>query len=115
MLIPRTSIHHIIFKYKSTKCIGNIIGCGQKRKTAAYVDRSIRRNFVANHRISSTRIKSELQSELNVAISESIIQRRAHDANLFGRVAKKKTSFNKLNHGKRLEYARIYLEKALGF
>ena len=43
-----------------------------------------------NRRISSTRIKVELQSELNVAISESIIKRRAHEADLFDRVARRK-------------------------
>lgn len=41
VLIPRTSVHYIISKYKSTKCIGNIIGRGRKRKTTAHVDRSI--------------------------------------------------------------------------
>ena len=42
---------------------------------------------MANHRISSTRIKTELQSELNVDISKSTIKRRAHET---GRVTRKK-------------------------
>ncbi|CAF4408170.1 unnamed protein product, partial [Rotaria magnacalcarata] len=42
VLIPRTSVHYIISKYKSTKCIGNIIGRGRKRKTTVHVDRCIR-------------------------------------------------------------------------
>ena len=45
---------------------------------------------MANRRVSSTRIKSELQSELNAAISESTIKRRAHEAGLFDHVARKK-------------------------
>ena len=46
---------------------------------------------MANRRISSTRVKAELQFELNVAISESIIKRRADEAGLFDRVARNKT------------------------
>ena len=115
VLISRTSIRYIIFKYKSTKCIRNIIGCGRKRKITAHVDRSIRRKIMTNRRISSTRSKAELQSELNVAIYESTIKRRAHEAGLFDRVARKKLYVNKLNRSKRLEYARTYLEKLLGF
>ena len=41
VLIPRTSIHRMIQKYKSTKCIGNIIGRGRKRKTITHTDRLI--------------------------------------------------------------------------
>ena len=90
ILISRTSIRYIISKYRSTKCIRNIIGRGQKKKTTAHVDRSIRRKIMANRRISSTRIKAELRSELNAAISESTIKRRAHEADLFARIARKK-------------------------
>ena len=115
VLIPQTSIRYIIFKYKSTKCIRNIISRGRRRKITAHVDRFIRRKIMANRRISSTRIKAELQSELNVAISESTIKRRAHEAGLFDHVTRRQLYVNKLNLGKRLEYARTYLEKLLGF
>ena len=87
-----------------------IIGRGRKRKTTANVDRSIRRKIMADRRISSTRIKAELQFELNVAISESTIKRRAHKVGLFGRVARKKPYCKKLNCSKRLEYVQTYLE-----
>ena len=70
---------------------------------------------MANCRTLSTRIKAELQFELNAAISESTINRRAHEASLFGRVARKNSCVNKLNCSQRLEYARTCLEKLLGF
>ena len=38
VLIPRTSIYRMIQKYKSTKCIGNIIGRDRKRKTITHTD-----------------------------------------------------------------------------
>ncbi|CAF3920554.1 unnamed protein product [Rotaria magnacalcarata] len=113
--IPRTSILYIIAKYKSTKCLGNIIDRGRKRKTTAHVDCCIRRKLNTNRRISSSTIKVELQSELSITISESAIKRRPHEAAFCGRVAKKKSYINRLNRTKRLEYARAYQKKPLGF
>ncbi|CAM4749411.1 unnamed protein product [Rotaria magnacalcarata] len=68
-----------------------------------------------NRRISSSTIKAELQSELNITISESTTKRRAHEAGFYGRAARKKPYINRLNLTKRLEYARTYREKPLVF
>ena len=38
VIIPRTSVHYIIDKYKKPKCIGNIIGRGRKHKTTVQLD-----------------------------------------------------------------------------
>ena len=93
VLILQTSICYIISKYKFTKCIRNIIGRGRKRKITAHVDRSIRRKIKANRWISSTRIKAELQYEINVAISESTIKRRAHKSWSFWSYCQKKAVY----------------------
>ena len=45
LIIPRTSVHYIIDKYKKTKCLQNIIGRGRKRKTTVYLDRAIQRKI----------------------------------------------------------------------
>ncbi|CAF4491485.1 unnamed protein product, partial [Rotaria magnacalcarata] len=104
-----------IAKYKSTKCIGNLIGRGRKRKTTAHVDRVIQRKIKTNRRKSALAVKIELQTELNITVSESTISRRAHEIGLYGRVARKKPLVTKANRGKRVQYARKYREKPLGF
>ena len=48
LIIPRTSVHYIIDKYKKTKCVQNIIDRGRKRKTAVYLDRAIKRKIKAD-------------------------------------------------------------------
>ena len=111
VLIPRSSVNYMITKYKSTKCIGNMIGRGRKRKTTIHTDRIIQRKIKTDSRKSSTSVKAEL----NITISETTIRRRAHEISLYGRVARKKPYPNKANRGKRLEYARTYREKPLGF
>lgn len=115
VLIPRTSVHYIISKYKATKCIANMSGRGRKRKTTARVDRVLQRKIKADRRISASTIKAELQSEFNVTISETTIKRRAHEIGLYGRVARKKPYVSKVNRAKRMQYARIHLQKPLGF
>ena len=74
----------MITKYKSTNCIGNIIGKGRKRKTATHTDHVIERKIKTNRRISSSSVKVELQNELNITISETPIRHRAHEVGLFG-------------------------------
>lgn len=115
VLIPRGSVHSMIKKYKSTKCISNIIGRGRKRKTTVHVDRIIQRKIKVDRRKAASSVKAELQTELNIAISESTVRRRAYEIGLYGRVARKKPYVNKVNRGKRLEYARTYREKPLGY
>ena len=103
MLIRHTSVPYIIAKHKFTKCIGNISGRGRKRKIVIRVDRCIRRKIMANRRISSSQIKAAFQSDLNVAVSESTVKRRADEAGLFGRLARNKPCVNKIDRAKRLE------------
>ena len=115
VLISRSSVNYMITKYKSMKCIGNMIGRGRKRKTTIHTDRIIQRKIKTDRRKASTSVKAELQIELNITISETRIRRRAHEIGLYGRVARKKPYLNKAHRGKRLEYARTYREKPLGF
>ena len=115
VLIPRSSANYMVTKYKSMKCIGNMIGRGRKRKTTIHTDRIIQRKIKTDRRKSSTSVKAELQTELDITISETTIRRRAHEIGLYGRVARKKPCLNKANRGKRLEYVRTYREKPLVF
>ena len=89
VLILRSSVNYMITKYKSMKCIGNMIGRGRKRKTTIHTHRIIQRKIKTDRRKSSTSVKVELQTELNITISETTIRRRAHEIGLCGRVARK--------------------------
>ena len=114
-LLSRETVRSMIKKYKSTKCIGNLFGRGHKRKTAAMTDRLIQRKLKYDRRKSACSIAAELETELGMLISQSTVQRRAHEIGSFGRVARKKPYVNKINRVKRLRYAKEMLEKPLGF
>ena len=115
MMIPRNSVHYIITKYKKTKCIENIIGRGRKRKTSMHLDRIIQRKVKVDRRKSASSVKIDIESELGITISGQIVCRRLHEIGLKGRVTPKKPYVNKVNRGKRLEYAKTYREKPLGY
>jgi transposase len=115
VIIPRTSVHYIIDKYKKTKCIRNIIGRGRKRKTTIQLDRVIQRKVKVNRRKSASSVKAEIETELGMIISEQTVRRRLHEAGFKGRVARKKPYVDKANRTKRIQYAKTYREKPLGF
>ena len=60
-------------------------------------------------------MKIDTESELEIIISEETVRRRLHEIGLKGRVTRKKPYVNKVNRGKRLEYAKTYREKPLGY
>ena len=92
------------------------MGRERRRKTSTHTDRILQRKITTNRRKSTTSVKVELESELKVIISESTVRRRLHEVGLYGCVAGKKPYVNKINQRrKRLEYAKNYREKLLGF
>ena len=60
-------------------------------------------------------MKIDIESELGITISEQTVRRRLHEIGLKGCVTRKKPYVNKVNRGKRLEYAKTYGEKPLGY
>ena len=66
VLIPRSSVNYMITKYKSMKCIGNMIRRGRKRKTTIHTDRIIQRKIKTDRRKSSISVKAELQTNLTL-------------------------------------------------
>ena len=91
------------------------MGRGRRRKTSTHADRTLQRKVKTNRRKPTASVKAELESELKVIISESTVRRRPHEVDLYGRVARKKPYVNTINRRKRLEYAKNYREKPLGF
>ena len=60
-------------------------------------------------------MKVEIENELGISLHVDTIRNRAHEAGLFGRVARKKPYVNKVNQEKRLKFAKEMLEKPSSF
>ena len=75
------------------------------------MDRLIQWKLKFDIRKSARTVTFEFEQDLETLISESTVQRRAHEVGLFGRVDRKKPYVNEANRLKRLKYA----TKAVGF
>ena len=60
-------------------------------------------------------VKVEIENELRISLHVDTIRNRAHEARLFGQVAREKPYVNKINRGKRLNFAKKMLEKRSSF
>ncbi|CAF3317717.1 unnamed protein product [Rotaria socialis] len=114
-LIPRTSVHYMIQKYKSTKCIGNIIGRGRKRKTTSHTDRIIQRKIKVDRRLSSTSIKAQLKLNLNLQFLKQkfvgVLMKSVYTVALLG----ENHMSTRLTVAKDLNMLITYRKKPLGF
>lgn len=115
MLCSRNTVHSIINKYKKTRCIGNILGRGRRRKTTSRLDKVIQRKVKMDRRKSAASVRQEIEQELGVVISNQTVRRRLHEIGFFGHIARKKPYVNKVNRLKRLQYVKRYQNKEINF
>ena len=102
----------MIEKYKSTKCRANLFGRARTRKTT---DRLIQRKVKLDRRKSASAVKVEIENGLGISLYVNTIRNLAHEARLFGRVARQKPYVNKINRGKRFKFAKKMFEKLSSF
>ena len=60
-------------------------------------------------------MKVKIENELRISLHVNTIRNRAHEGRLFGRVARRKPYVNKINRGKRLNFAKEMVEKLSSF
>ena len=107
-LVSRFTVQYMVDKYKSTKCIGHLFGRARIRKTNRLIQRKLK--FV--RRKSASMVKIEIENELGTSLLVDTIRTWAHE---LGRVARKKSSMNKINRGKRVKFGEEMLEKPVDF
>lgn len=87
----------------------------KSRKTTILIDRTIARKSKIDPFKSSRQINNEIKEEFGVVLSNRTIRRRLNDANLFGRISRKKPLLSKKNIKKRLHFAKTHKQKDLSF
>ena len=83
----------------------------EKRKRRATTDRLIQHKLKLDQRKSAFTVKVEIENERGISLHIGIIQKRAHEVGLIGRVAHRKPHVSKINRGKRLKFAEEMFEK----
>lgn len=87
----------------------------RSRKTDARTDAAIVRMVKNDPFKSSRQIASDINQSLSTKISSRLVRRRLNEANLFGRISRKKPLLSKINISKRLNFAKTHQEKGLNF
>lgn len=106
-----STVQYIIRKYKKSGLVVNADGRGRKRKTTATTDRYIKQLAMKDRKMSAVKIAAEVQKATSVEISDQTIRNRLHEANLHGRVARRKPLISEKNRRKRLAFAKKYVNK----
>ena len=101
----------MVDKYKSTKYIGHLFGCGRKRK----IHRVTQCKLKLDRRKSVFTVKVEIESEREISLCVDTIRKLANEVGLFRLVVHKKPHVNKINRGKRLKFAKEMFEKPVDF
>lgn len=87
----------------------------KSRKTTILIDRTIVRKSKLDPFKSSRQINKEIKEEFDVVLSNRSVRRRLNEANLFGRISRKKPLLSKKNIKKRLHFAKNHKRDDLTF
>ena len=91
---------------------------GPRPKTKNYtaaVDRIIQRKIKLDRRKSALTVKAKIEKELGVIVRANTIRNRLHEIGLYGGIARKKPYVNKINRGKRIDDAKMMMEKPCAY
>ena len=77
VLIPHPTIQSITKKYNKIKCILNLSGRDRKRKATDFVDGIMQRKIKVDCRKSVSKVKIEIEKELNVFVHANTIRNRS--------------------------------------
>ena len=97
----------MIAKYKTPKCIANIFGRGQKRKTTKRIDQVIQRKVKVDQQKSPPSVRQEIAQELGAIISNQTVHRRLSRNWMLLEKDHKRI--------KRLNYVKMYENKDMNF
>src|SRR4029434_731679 len=106
--IPVTTVAHIIQKFKVQGTVGNLPGCGRKRKIDDKLKRRTIRMVTQDTRTTSNEIRGDLQGQ-GTSVSDRTIRRCLSQSRT------RRTPLLKANHIKaKLDFAKMHIDQPQG-
>jgi transposase len=102
----KCSVYNVIKNYKNTGTLHPKQRLGGKRKTTSRDDRKIINLAMQNRRATLEGLGNTVRHQYGIEISDKTVQRRLHEAKLFGRAARKKPLLMKRHREARLKWCR---------
>lgn len=112
---PISTISSIIDRYGLTKSFQNKAKSGRPRKLDDRDKREIVRQVKINPKISAPTITAGLIELYGTHVHPETVRNVLRESNFHGRIARKKFFVSKQNRIKRMEFAKLYINKDLNF
>lgn len=113
--ISFSTVRNIIKKFRTTGSVLNKPRSGRPSKLNEREQRSIHRRVERDPTSSAASIAEEIASTSNTTFCLQTVRNVIHKYNYYGRVQRKKPFISEINRKKRLEFAKIYVNKDLEF
>lgn len=113
--IPTSTVNYIVKKFEVTGAVVNLGGRGRKRKTSHRTDRLMKKLALQNRKIPARKIAAEVKAATDTDVCEQTVRNRLNETGLHGRVPRKKPLISKRNKVKRLNFARMHINKSPEF
>lgn len=105
----RSTVTNILKRYDARGTVRRMNKPGRPRKTTQKDDRFIKLESTRNPRLTVPQLQAHLSKFCKLDLSESTVNRRLHEAGLYGRHAAKKPQVSEKNRKARLAFARKYV------
>lgn len=106
----KTKVFNAMKHFKTYETVNNVVVRKKRgRKSTPRTDAKIVRMAKINPKLTSTDIKRQLFGESSSGLAARTIRKRLNEANLFGRVARKKPLISARNREGRIKFAREHI------
>ena len=104
--VPKSTVHNVIRRYKTTGSFEDMFRSGRPRVTTKAEDQSIVLTCKRNRRLTAQEITTNFNDSHQKSVSERTVRQRLSHAGLNGRVAVRKPLLRPVNKFKRLKWAK---------
>lgn len=111
--LTHPAVIYIVKKYEKTALIENKPRKGRPQKLTVREKRNVIRTSLKSPFTTAVDLAKQVATESGKTISSRTIQNVLMEANLYGRIARKKPYISEVNRKKRLEFAKEHVNKPL--
>jgi transposase len=102
----KASVYNVVKTYRKTGNMHPKLRGGSKRKTTPRADRKIVNLALNNRRATLEGLGNTVRNQFGINVCDKTVQRRLHEAKLYGRAARKKPLLMKRHREARLKWCR---------
>jgi transposase len=108
---PHSTVQKVLNKYKYEGTLQNLPGRGRKKKLNDNDERMVLRRIRNDPKLSVPKLQPDVESVSGKSVCCETIRNVLHRYGFYGRMARKKPFISEVNRKKRIEFAKMHLNK----